>query len=244
MSNCLALCVLFSGFSALIYEVTWQRVLVRLLGEALPAATIVISVFMTGIAIGAAVAGRLADKIRDPLKLFSWVELGLGAFGLFFPLLVTQSSMSMVLQAAAGCVQTIFHLDPILAYATPAGELVINLLLTASAAALLILPTIGMGATLPLAARAVAKLFEEENADAHRVRCKNQQAVHVELGRRRFRLHRIGLLSPALGRHSRYDSSGGRIESFHITDSSVHTSPLVDGNRECARVGCGARRNG
>jgi spermidine synthase len=187
VSNCLALCVLFSGFSALIYEVTWQRVLVRLLGEALPAATIVISVFMTGIAIGAFIAGRLADKVRDPLKLFSWVELGLGAFGLFFPLLVTQSSMSVVLQAAAGCVQTIFHVDPILAYATAAGELVINILLTASAAALLILPTIAMGTTLPLAARAVAKLFEEETHE------------HTGCGARISRVYMLNLVGASSG---------------------------------------------
>jgi predicted membrane-bound spermidine synthase len=46
------LCFGLSGFTSLIYELSWQRILLRILGSTLPAVTLVLCVFMCGLAVG------------------------------------------------------------------------------------------------------------------------------------------------------------------------------------------------
>lgn len=72
-----------SGFSALIYQVCWQRLLFTGFGVDLTSITIIISVFMLGLGIGAFWGGRLADIYSDRIILiFTLIELGIGIFGL------------------------------------------------------------------------------------------------------------------------------------------------------------------
>ena len=52
-----------SGAAALIYEVAWTRLLTLYLGHGVAAASTVLAAFMGGLAIGAAVAGPLSDRL-------------------------------------------------------------------------------------------------------------------------------------------------------------------------------------
>ncbi|MCO8059726.1 fused MFS/spermidine synthase [Acinetobacter towneri] len=80
----LALIFFISGFSALIYQTCWQRLLFTGFGVDLTSITIIISVFMAGLGIGAFFGGRIADYMSNKLILiFCSVELGIGLFGFF-----------------------------------------------------------------------------------------------------------------------------------------------------------------
>lgn len=84
MLSRLALIFFTSGFSALIYQTCWQRILFTGFGVDLTSITIIISVFMTGLGIGAFFGGRIADYMSNKLILiFCLVELGIGLFGIF-----------------------------------------------------------------------------------------------------------------------------------------------------------------
>ena len=79
------LCIYFlSGFSALLYQVIWQRMLAIFSGSDLYATTMIVAAFMAGLGIGSLVGGRLADALsfRWQIGLFALLELAVGAFAL------------------------------------------------------------------------------------------------------------------------------------------------------------------
>src|SRR5208282_3734535 len=80
-----------SGFCGLVYQVVWLRMAFASFGIITPVLSIVISVFMLGLAIGSWLAGRwvldLSKKTRQsPLLFYGLVELliGVGAFAVPF----------------------------------------------------------------------------------------------------------------------------------------------------------------
>lgn len=73
-----------SGFCGLIYESIWSHYLKLFLGHAAYAQSVVLVVFIGGMAIGAALAGRYASSIRRPLLAYAAAELAVGVFGLAF----------------------------------------------------------------------------------------------------------------------------------------------------------------
>ncbi|MBK6899586.1 MAG: fused MFS/spermidine synthase [bacterium] len=77
----LDLVVFLAGFSFLIHEVVWNRLLSLVLGGTVTGATLVLAVFMAGFGAGAAVWGRAADRARRPWALLSYLLLGLGVLG-------------------------------------------------------------------------------------------------------------------------------------------------------------------
>ncbi len=68
-----------SGAASLIYQIIWIRKFSLVLGGTVFSMSVVISTFMAGIAIGAAVLGRLADRVKAPLMLYAAIELAIGA---------------------------------------------------------------------------------------------------------------------------------------------------------------------
>lgn len=80
-------CYFFSGFSALLYEIAFARVLVRILGATTPAITSILSFYLLGLACGAILFGMIADRTQKPLKLYAWLELGAAIGGAIFPLI-------------------------------------------------------------------------------------------------------------------------------------------------------------
>lgn len=74
---------LFSGFSALIYQILWQRVLFTIFGVNIESITIVVSVFMFGLGIGSIVGGWFSKRYSSFLPhLFLICEILIGIFGL------------------------------------------------------------------------------------------------------------------------------------------------------------------
>src|SRR5690348_5201884 len=73
-----------SGFAGLIYESIWTQYLKLFLGHAAYAQSLVLVVFMGGMAAGAALCGRLSERLANPLLGYAVVEAAVGAFALFF----------------------------------------------------------------------------------------------------------------------------------------------------------------
>jgi spermidine synthase len=71
-----------SGLASLIYQTVWIRKFSLILGGTTYSMSIVVSTFMAGLALGAAVIGRFADRSRRPLAIYAGIELGIGACAL------------------------------------------------------------------------------------------------------------------------------------------------------------------
>lgn len=82
----LAVFVLFtaSGFAGIIYESIWSHYLKLFLGHAAYAQTIVLVMFMGGMAAGAWLAACISPRFTDLLKAYIAVEFVIGLCGLFF----------------------------------------------------------------------------------------------------------------------------------------------------------------
>jgi predicted membrane-bound spermidine synthase len=122
-----------SGISALIYQLVWQRALLTIYGSNVESVAMVVTAFMVGLGLGSLAGGAVSERTRMPLVLlFSLAELGIGLYGVF----------SLELFLFVGNI-----------------TLGVGSLLTGLLAFLLIfIPTLFMGATLPLL---VAQLVKE-----------------------------------------------------------------------------------
>ena len=73
-----------SGFAGLIYESIWTQYLKLFLGHAAYAQSLVLIVFMGGMAIGAAFCARISEQLARPLIAYAIVEAVVGVFALGF----------------------------------------------------------------------------------------------------------------------------------------------------------------
>ncbi len=71
----LLLLFVLSGAAGLVYEVVWARQLVLIFGNTSQAVSTILTGFFGGLAVGGAVGGRLADRVRRPLRLYGTLEL-------------------------------------------------------------------------------------------------------------------------------------------------------------------------
>ncbi|MDC4227729.1 MAG: fused MFS/spermidine synthase [Candidatus Manganitrophus sp.] len=76
-----------SGTAGLVYEILWMRYFQLLFGNTAKAAATVLTVFFLGMAIGSALGGRWAQRAKNPLRAYGWVELGIALAAAPVPLL-------------------------------------------------------------------------------------------------------------------------------------------------------------
>ncbi|MGZ5583769.1 MAG: spermine/spermidine synthase domain-containing protein [Usitatibacter sp.] len=139
-----AIFVLFfaSGFAGLIYESVWSHYAKLFLGHAAYAQTLVLVVFIGGLAIGAGLCARFSQRLRNPLRLYALVEAVIGILALLFhPLFVAAIDWSLASLLPATC-------------GAESAICVTQWLLTA---ALLAPQSILLGATFPLVSSAVLR---------------------------------------------------------------------------------------
>jgi len=147
---------ILSGISALIYQLVWQRSLLTIYGSNVESVAMVVAAFLAGLGIGSIAGGWISKSTRAPMVLlFGLAELGVGAYGL----------ISLKLFNAVGAI-TFAQ-----AHGLTTGALVFLLVF---------LPTLLMGATLPMLV-------------AHQVR----DTAHV--GQTVSRLYFVNTLGAALG---------------------------------------------
>jgi spermidine synthase len=73
-----------SGFAGLIYESIWSHYIKLFLGHAAYAQTLVLSIFMGGMALGAWLCGRFAGRWRNLLLAYAGAEAVIGVLALVF----------------------------------------------------------------------------------------------------------------------------------------------------------------
>jgi len=83
----LLLACFLSGAASLFFEVLWTRAFSLILGSTTQAAALVFAAFLTGLALGAWLFGNLSARLREPLRTYALLEVGIGfialATGLF-----------------------------------------------------------------------------------------------------------------------------------------------------------------
>lgn len=129
-----------SGVAGILNQVLWQRALKIFLGgsETL-SAMVVVLVFLLGLGIGAAVASRVAPRLRNPMRALALVELFLAV-----------ANTGVALALGLDITETVYAVQRL----AVSGGVPLRLVYAVGSAALLLLPTMGMGATVPLAAEA------------------------------------------------------------------------------------------
>jgi spermidine synthase len=132
-------CFFLSGATGLIYQVVWLRMLGLVFGHTVYAITTVLAAFMAGLAIGSFVFARLSGKIRDLIRAYGLLEIGIGVYCALLPLLLKVAAwVYLGLHGALGLSYDTFSL--------------VQFLLVAL---LLIVPTSLMGGTLPILSQAL-----------------------------------------------------------------------------------------
>ncbi len=121
-----------SGAAALVYEVTWTRMLTLQLGHTVAAASTVLAAFMGGLALGAWVAGAFAG--RASLRAYAILEILVAICALLLPAALAASVPGLAWAYADG--------------GAPARFAVFRI---AISLALLGIPAAAMGATFPIA---------------------------------------------------------------------------------------------
>ena len=145
MPNVVLCCFFLSGASGLILELLWTRMLTLVFGSTALAVSTVLATYMGGLGLGSYLAGKVADRIKNAVRAYALAEAAIGLYALAVPWLI--------------------HFYPGLNHWLWAGfgdhYTLLSLLRFVASAALLIVPTTLMGATLPLLARYfVSRPFE------------------------------------------------------------------------------------
>src|SRR5512138_142066 len=85
---CIRLLFLVSGCCGLVYEVVWAKMLHKIVGSSLHAVTLVMAAFMSGLALGSYLGGRRMGPGTNGLRVYAFLELGIGSFALLSPLVL------------------------------------------------------------------------------------------------------------------------------------------------------------
>ncbi len=178
----LALFIL-SGATGLVDQLCFSKYLSYIVGSTAYAVSAVLAAFMTGLAIGAHWGGKASLRVTRPLRAYGFLEL--------------------VVAVAVAATPFAFHrLTPLyahLARSLPNSLLALSALRWFTALGLVVVPTMAMGATLPLLSRS----FDtgESSAEAAALRERRLGALYAinTLGGALGALSAAYLILPALG---------------------------------------------
>lgn len=129
-----------SGASALVYQVVWFRSLQLLLGGSHLAVTVVLSVFMGGLALGSHLIGKRIPRFDNLLKTYGLLETGIAGFAVVFILLMK--------------IYPFFYVP--LARVAEENVFFLSFFRVLFAVAAMIVPTTLMGGTLPVLTKLVS----------------------------------------------------------------------------------------
>ncbi len=84
----IATCMFLSGAGSLVLEVVWTRYLRLVFGSTTLATSTILVAYMTGLGLGAIAAARWSERIRNGVRAYGLVELGIGVYALLVPLML------------------------------------------------------------------------------------------------------------------------------------------------------------
>ena len=128
-----------SGFAALIYQIVWQRALFQAFGVNIESVTIIVSIFMSGLGVGSLAGGILSRKYPAHLPhLFVLCETVIGVFGI--------ASLDLIALVTRATLHSSLATVSVATYG------------------LLFVPTLFMGATLPILTTYLYKMYRNVGA--------------------------------------------------------------------------------
>jgi predicted membrane-bound spermidine synthase len=99
----LLLLFLVSGGLGLGYQVLWSKYVLSFLGVSAYSYATVLAAFMAGLALGAWLFGKTADRVASPLKLYAYLDLGVGVYAILYkPLTGLGTELYGALLSSAG----------------------------------------------------------------------------------------------------------------------------------------------
>ena len=131
---------LVSGATGLLYEVAFSKLLAYVFGATAYAVSTVLAAFMGGLALGAHFGGRYAARARRPLVAYGALEIAVG---------VVCAASPLLFEALTGAYVRV-------ARAAPDSLALLTAARAALTALVVVIPTVAMGATLPVLSRIVA----------------------------------------------------------------------------------------
>lgn len=131
---------LVSGATGLLYEVAFSKLLAYVFGATAYAVSTVLAAFMGGLALGAHLGGRRASGVRRPLVVYGVLELTVGAACALSPLAFDALTAAYVQVARSA----------------PGSLAALTAVRAALTALVVVIPTMAMGATLPVLSRITA----------------------------------------------------------------------------------------
>lgn len=131
---------LVSGATGLLYEVAFSKLLAYIFGATAYAVSTVLAAFMGGLALGAHLGGRYAGGVKRPLAAYGALEIVVGAVCALTPSLFGALTSAYVAVARAA----------------PEQLAALTVARAALTVVVVAVPTIAMGATLPLLSRVIA----------------------------------------------------------------------------------------
>jgi spermidine synthase len=130
--------IVLSGFSALVYQLIWVRLLGLVFGVSSFAVATVVAVFLLGVGLGSWLFGRWSERTRDPLRAYLFVELGIAALSLLCFVVIQELPLYRTVYE-----QAYNHLD---FYGMSLVRLLLSMLV-------LLPPVVLIGGTLPLVSK-------------------------------------------------------------------------------------------
>ena len=152
-SKIIGLCFVLSGATGLIYEVLWARMLGLVFGATTLAVSTVLAAFMGGLALGSALAGKFAQRIRKPLSVYGLMEILIAVYALLVPLLF----------------RWIDHVYALIWQQLQPGYFTFSLWRFVLSCVVLLVPTTLMGATLPVLAAALVRSSDRDSNSVTRL---------------------------------------------------------------------------
>ncbi len=139
----------FSGAFGLVYQIVWVRMLTHVFGTTATAVGVVLAAFMSGLALGSWLVGKIADREPNPLRLYAILEIGIGVAALAAHVMLGRIMPAyLALHEIAG-----------------QSEAMLAAVRFVLAFGLVMIPTFLMGATLPVLARFVVRRLSVAGAD-------------------------------------------------------------------------------
>ncbi len=133
------LALFVSGMAGLMHEVVWAKYLIDLMGNTAHSNAVVLTVFMGGLAAGAVIFGRRADRWERPLIAYAWLEVLIGLYALVLPFFIGLAGATYEAAAARW-------------FEHGTLKLVLRFVLSMT---VLLPPAVLMGATLPVLAKSL-----------------------------------------------------------------------------------------
>lgn len=157
----IGVCFVLSGATGLIYEVLWARMLGLVFGATTLAVSTVLAAFMGGLALGSALAGKLAQRIKKPLRVYGLIEIGVAIYALLVPLLF----------------RLVDHVYVLIWQQLHPGYFTFSLWRFLLSGLVLLAPTTLMGATLPVLAVALVRSSRDSNSVTRLYACNLAGAI-------------------------------------------------------------------